>query len=49
MELSDDGNSTDKSKEWLFANDLSDDMSISDLESAHNNLGLESDVEDIIY
>ena len=49
MELSDDKNSTGKSKEWLFANDLSDNMSISDLELTNNSLGLESDVNNITH
>ena len=49
IELSDDENSTDMSKEWLFTDDLSDNMLIPDLELTNKNLGLESNVEDITY
>ena len=49
MELGDDENSSDKSKEWQFANDLSDNMLIPDLELTNKNLGLASNIEDITY
>ena len=40
---------TDKSKEWLFADDLSDDMSRSDIELTNYKLGLKLNVEDITH
>ncbi len=47
MELSDEASSN--TKEWLFNNDLSDDMSIPDLEVGNKNLVLESTVDDTTY
>jgi hypothetical protein len=44
MELSDDTSSN--TKEWLFDDDWSDDMSIPDLEVGNKNLVLESTVDD---